>query len=64
MGTIEVTRLGLREADMATIAEFISRVLVENEPPEEVAKEVVDFRMPWQVMYYNFDNGLPPWAGV
>ena len=62
MGTIEVTRLGLREADMAAIAAFIARVLVENEPPGDVAKDVEDFRLPLQVLYYNFDNGLPPWA--
>ncbi len=33
IGTIEITRLGLREADMSTIAGFIARVLVENEAP-------------------------------
>ena len=62
MGTIEVTRLGMREADMATIADFFSRVLVKNELPEAVAKDVVDFRLPQQTLYYNLDNGLPPWA--
>jgi len=62
MGTIEVTRLGMREADMATIADFICRVLVKNELPEAVAKDVVDFRLPQQTLYYNFDNGLPPWG--
>ena len=61
MGTIEVTRLGMREADMETIADFIFRVLVKNESPEVVAKDVVDFRLPQQTLYYNFDNGLPPW---
>jgi glycine hydroxymethyltransferase len=62
MGTIEVTRLGMREADMETIAGFIARVLVENEPPKQVAKDVEDFRLPQQVLYYNFDHGMPPWA--
>jgi len=61
MGTIEITRLGMREADMAIIAEFITRVLVKNESPEQVGKDVVDFRLPQQTLYYNFDNGLPPW---
>lgn len=61
MGTIEVTRLGMRETDMETIAGFIARVLVKNEPPESVAKDVEDFRLPYQTIYYNFDNGLPPW---
>lgn len=62
MGTIEITRLGMRESDMQTIADFIARVLVKNELPEAVAKDVEDFRLPQQTLYYNFDYGLPPWA--
>jgi glycine hydroxymethyltransferase len=61
MGTIEVTRLGMHEKDMEVIAEFISRVLVRREPVESVVKDVEDFRLPRQTLYYNFDNGLPPW---
>jgi glycine hydroxymethyltransferase len=60
MGTIEVTRLGLMEDDMATIADFIARVLVQNEDTGSVQRDVVDFRLPYQDFYYNFDNGWPP----
>lgn len=63
IGTIEITRLGMREADMATIADFMARVLIENEAPVQVGQDVVDFRLPQQTFYYCFDNGLPPWAG-
>jgi glycine hydroxymethyltransferase len=63
IGTIEVTRLGMREAEMETIADFIARVLVESESTESVGKDVIDFRLPQQTFYYNFDNDLPPWAG-
>ena len=49
--------------DTATIADFIARVLIENEAPVQVGQEVVDFRLPQQTFYYCFDNGLPPWAG-
>ncbi|HNB51239.1 MAG TPA: serine hydroxymethyltransferase [Anaerolineales bacterium] len=59
MGTIEITRLGLMEADMATIAEFIARVLVKGENPATVQKDVEAFRLPLQDFYYNFDNGWP-----
>ncbi|MDX1524471.1 MAG: serine hydroxymethyltransferase, partial [Anaerolineae bacterium] len=59
IGTIEITRLGLMEADMATIADFMARVLVEGESTESVAKDVVDFRLPLQTFYYNFDHGWP-----
>lgn len=62
IGTIEITRLGMREQDMATIADFIARILVNGEAPERVGQEVVDFRLPQQTVYYNFDNGLPAWA--
>ncbi len=62
IGTIEVTRLGMREAEMETIADFIARVLVEGETTTSVGRDVIDFRLPQQTFYYNFDHGLPPWA--
>jgi len=60
MGTIEVTRLGMGEEDMETIAGFMAHVLIENAAPEDVMEDVIEFRMPYQTMYYCFDNGLPP----
>jgi glycine hydroxymethyltransferase len=62
IGTIEITRLGMREPDMATIADFMARILVGDEAPEVVGQEVMEFRLPQQTIYYNFDHGLPPWA--
>ncbi len=59
LGTIEVTRLGMREAEMETIADFIARILVEEEAPEDVVEDVTDFRLPYQKLYYCFDSGLP-----
>ncbi|KAB2867523.1 MAG: aminotransferase class I/II-fold pyridoxal phosphate-dependent enzyme [Anaerolineae bacterium] len=59
MGTIEVTRLGMMEKDMETIAEFMARVLVNGEDPQSVRRDVEDFRLPMQDFYYNFDNGWP-----
>lgn len=63
MGTIETTRLGMREQDMDTIAGFIERILIQGEPASAVGRDVEDFRLPFQTIYYNFDNGLPSWAG-
>ena len=60
VGTIEITRLGLTEADMDTIARFFERVLIEKEEPGLVQKDVEDFRLPLQKFYYCFDNGWPP----
>jgi glycine hydroxymethyltransferase len=59
IGTTEVTRLGLREAQMEMIADFIARVLVEGTPPEQVVADVVAFRAPYQTIYYCFEHGLP-----
>jgi glycine hydroxymethyltransferase len=63
IGAIEVTHLGMDEQDMQTIADFITRILVENEDVEYVGNDVTDFRLPRQTLYYNFDNPYPEWAG-
>lgn len=60
MGTIEVTRLGMREAEMETIADFIARILVERASPDDVVEDVIEFRRPYQQLYCCFENGLPP----
>jgi glycine hydroxymethyltransferase len=60
MGTIELTRLGMGPAEMEQIAEFMARVLVEQQPPQTVLADVVAFREPYQTLYYCFDAGLPP----
>jgi glycine hydroxymethyltransferase len=59
LGTIEVTRLGMNPHDMDAIAGFISRVLVDQESPESVVEDVIDFRQPLQKLYYCFENGAP-----
>lgn len=59
MGTIEVTRLGMREAEMEQIADFIAHLLVDKAAPEDILEDVIDFRQPYQTLYYCFENGLP-----
>jgi glycine hydroxymethyltransferase len=59
MGSIEVTRLGMREQEMETIADFMARILIEKEAPATVMEDVIEFRQPYQKLYYCFDNGLP-----
>jgi glycine hydroxymethyltransferase len=59
MGSIEVTRLGMREPEMETIADFMAHILVEKVAPEDVVEDVIEFRQPYQTLYYCFDNGLP-----
>ncbi|HKS68893.1 MAG TPA: serine hydroxymethyltransferase, partial [Ktedonobacterales bacterium] len=59
IGTTEITRLGMRESQMETIADLIARVLVAGEEPERMAPDVVAFREPYQTVYYCFEHGLP-----
>jgi glycine hydroxymethyltransferase len=59
IGTIEVTRLGMKEQHMDAIAAFIHRVLVARENPDNVLEDVIDFRNPHQKLFYCFDNGRP-----
>ena len=60
MGTIEVTRYGMREQEMDRIADFIRRILIEKQSPNAVVEDVIEFRQGYQTLYYNFDHGLPP----
>ena len=44
MGTIEVTRYGMREAEMGLIADFMARLLVDKQSPDLVMEDVIEFR--------------------
>ena len=63
LGTIEVTRFGMGEQAMDTIADFMARVLVEKQSTDVVGAEVIEYRRGYQTLYYNFDHGLPPQPG-
>jgi len=60
LGTTEVTRLGMGEAEMQTIGDLIVRIVSGKDRPEEVVKDVLDLRSPFQTLYYCFENGFPP----
>jgi glycine hydroxymethyltransferase len=60
MGAIEVTRLGMREREMAAIADLIARVLIRGEEPEAVKPDALALRRDFQTLYYCFETGLPP----
>jgi glycine hydroxymethyltransferase len=60
IGTIEVTRLGMGPAEMAAIADLMHDLLVKGRQPDEVRKQVVEFRRGFQTLYYCFEHGLPP----
>jgi glycine hydroxymethyltransferase len=56
LGTSEVTRLGMKENEMKEIADFIKRVVLDKEPPEELGREVAEFRRGFQKIHYCFEK--------
>jgi len=55
LGTTEVTRLGMKETEMTQVADFIHRVVVAEEQPEQVRREVTAFRESFQTVGYCWD---------
>jgi glycine hydroxymethyltransferase len=55
IGTSLITRLGMREKEMKQIAEFIRRLLIDEEEPERVGEEVESFMENYQKVNYCFD---------
>jgi glycine hydroxymethyltransferase len=64
LGTVEVTRLGMGEKHMSTIASFMRRLLLEHTQPATIRSEVEEFRSQFQQLYYCFATGHPPGIAV
>ena len=58
IGTQEITRLGMKEADMITISEFFKAVLVDQKDPATVAQEIKEFRSEFQKIHYGFETSI------
>lgn len=56
LGVSELTRLGMQESEMADIAEFIKRVIIDEESPEKVKTDVTEFRREYQKVHYCFED--------
>lgn len=56
IGTQEVTRLGMKEAEMIEISEFVKQVIVDHRSPQEVGKKVSEFRARFQKVHYAFSS--------
>ena len=52
LGTQEITRWGLRPAEMPAVAELLARVLARGEAAEHVRADVVALRQPFQTLHY------------
>lgn len=56
LGTSEITRLGMDKSEMAEIAEFMRRIVFDQEKPDKVATDVTRFRQRFQKVHYAFDT--------
>lgn len=52
LGTPEIVRWGMKPEDMTELATLISRVLVQGETPETVAKDAIAFRSQFQQLHF------------
>lgn len=57
IGSQELTRLGMKEKDMAEVAELVARVVVKGELPERVKPDVIDFKRHFTKVHYCFFEG-------
>jgi len=62
VGTQELTRLGMREAQMAEVADLIARAAVKGEDVAGVAKDVAALRAEFDTVHYCFTPGMPAHA--
>lgn len=57
LGVQELTRLNMRGSEMKEIASLIKRVVVDEESPERVKKDVIYLKKDYQRVHYCFNGG-------
>lgn len=57
IGSQELTRLGMKEKEMAQIAELVARVVVKGEAPEKVKPDVINLKRQFTKIHYCFFEG-------
>jgi glycine hydroxymethyltransferase len=55
LGVQELTRWGMRENDMKTVAEFFKRILIDKEPLERVKQDVIEFKQQHNKILFCFN---------
>lgn len=58
LGVAEVTRLGMKKAEMVEIAGYIKQAVIDRKDPKRVLSKVRSFRKDFQKVRYCFDGGL------
>jgi glycine hydroxymethyltransferase len=64
LGTQELTRIGMKENDMATVADLIRRVVIDQESSTSVGEDVAEFVSGFNELGYCFDKGVHPYQPV
>jgi glycine/serine hydroxymethyltransferase len=59
MGVQEITRQGMTESDMAPVAAFLRRALLDGERPDRVKADAVKFNKSFTDVHYSFDLSAP-----
>ena len=63
LGVQELTRVGMGTDEMLDVARFYARVLIVNEDPSAVKRDVTEFKSNYQIILYCFNdddaNGYP-----
>jgi glycine hydroxymethyltransferase len=57
IGSQELTRLGMKEKEMAEVAELVARVVVKGEAPEKVKPDVIELKRQFTKVHYCFFEG-------
>ncbi len=60
LGVQEMTRFGMKESDMDTIAKLMADVVIRGKDPKTVAQEVIEFRRRFQEVKYTFKISIYP----
>ncbi len=58
LGSQELTRLGMREAQMTEVAELIKRVVMNREDTKLVKERVIEFKKDFNTIHFCFNDGV------
>jgi glycine hydroxymethyltransferase len=59
LGAQEMTRIGMKEADMRDVARFLTDVVKDKKKPSDVKLKVAEFRQKFRGIHYCYDEGTP-----
>ena len=60
-GTNELTRIGMKEADMKDVARFYREVIIDKKDPRKVARRIRAFVSRFRKLHYSLDAGKNPY---